>query len=438
LKVLIIGGTGEMGQWFTRFFKNNSYEVTVWGSGGKVEIARKMGVDFAPDLDMAISESDIIIVTVPINITEQVIRETAPKMKSGSLLMDLTSLKVKPTEAMKECAPADVEILGTHPMFGPSIPSLHGQIFILTPIEGRCQKWFPVIRALLEDNGAHIEVISAQEHDRFVSVVQGLTHFAYITIGTTFNRLDFSVAQSRRFMSPVYDIMVDFVGRILGQNPYLYAFIQMENPEVLKVHEAFMQECKDMSAIVREHDVESFISRMKEASVHFGDTSAALRRSDKLINSKIAELDELVNSISMEKGLRHIYSDVVHVGIVKKVTPRSVVLSTGSKLVSLKLENIRLLSPEDLREWKTENLRGHSRDISVIIPKGADPGVIRSIISTNMKVISVQLIDTYTCTKSDTGSSVTYRVGIIGDANATVVNNEIAALLTGIGCKLRG
>jgi prephenate dehydrogenase len=199
-----------------------------------------------------------------------------------------------------------------------------------------------------------------------------------------------------------------------------------------------MQECREMSAIVREHDVESFISRMKDASAHLGDTAAALRRSDKLINSRIAELDELVNSIGMEKGLKHIYSDVVHVGIVKKVTPRSVVLSTGSKLVSLKLENIRLLSPEELRKWKTENLRGHSRDISVIIPKGADPEVIRSIIAVNRDVISVQTIDTYTCTKSKLGSSVTYRVGIIGDANATVTSNEIAALLTGIGCKLRG
>ena len=427
-----------MGQWFTRFFKDNGYEVTVWGSGGKVEIARKMGVGFASDLDISISESDIVIITVPIDITERVIKETAPKMKSGSLLMDLTSLKVRPTEAMKKYAPANVEILGTHPMFGPSIPSLHGQIFILTPIDGRCQRWFPVIRTLLEDNGAHIEVIGAQEHDRFVSVVQGLTHFAYITIGTTFNRLDFSVAQSRRFMSPVYDIMVDFVGRILGQNPYLYAFIQMENPEVLKVHEAFMQECRDMSAIVREHDVESFITKMKDAAVHFGDTSAALRRSDKLINSKIAELDELVDSIGMERGLRHIYSEFVHVGIVKKVTPRSVILSGVNRDVTLKLENVRLLSTEELLKWKAEKLRKQERDISVIIPEGADPQVIQGIINANGNIIAVQVIDIYTGIKGETGTSVTYRVSIIGDSDASLVNSEIATLLCGIGCKLRG
>jgi prephenate dehydrogenase len=437
LKVLIIGGTGEMGQWFTPFFKNHGYEVVVWGSSGKIEVAERMGVEFANDLDAAISTSDIVIVTVPINITEKIISETAPKMKSGSLLMDFTSLKVGPTDAMKKYAPKDVEILGTHPMFGPSIPSLHGQIFILTPINGRCEKWFPVMRSLFEDNGAHIEVITPAEHDRFVSVVQGLTHFAYITIGTTFDSLDFSVNESRRFMSPVYDIMLDFVGRILGQNPYLYAYIQMENPEVLKVHDAFMQQCKEMSAIVRKKDVEAFTTKMRDAAIHFGDTASALRRSDKLINSKIAEFDELIDSIGMERGLKHIYSNIVHVGIVKKVTPRSVVLFIGNRLVPLKMENLRLLSTEELKRWKKEILRHHTRDISVLIPQGSNPETICNIIACNDNIISVRKIDTYTGVKGTDKISVTYRVNITGDSDAGKVNDKIVEQLCGIGCKLR-
>ncbi len=58
-KVLILGGTGEMGQWFTHFFKEKGYEVTVWGKGSKIEIARKLEVPFALDLESTISESDI-------------------------------------------------------------------------------------------------------------------------------------------------------------------------------------------------------------------------------------------------------------------------------------------------------------------------------------------------------------------------------------------
>ncbi|ETA68372.1 prephenate dehydrogenase [Methanolobus tindarius DSM 2278] len=438
MKVLIIGGTGEMGQWFTPFFKNHGYEVVVWGSSGKVEVAERMGVEFASDLDAEIGTSDIVIVTVPINITERVISETAPKMKSGSLLMDFTSLKVGPTEAMKKYAPEDVEILGTHPMFGPSIPSLHGQIFILTPIEGRCDKWFPVMRSLFEDNGAHIEVITPAEHDRFVSVVQGLTHFAYITIGTTFDALDFSVNESRRFMSPVYDIMLDFVGRILGQNPYLYAYIQMENPEVLKVHDAFMNQCSEMSSIVRKKDVEAFTNKMKDAAVHFGDTASALRRSDKLINSKIAEFDRLLDSIGQEIGVRHIYSGIVHTGIIKKVSPRDVVLECGSRMVPLKIENIRLLDEEELHEWKLENLEHHLRDISVLIPEEANADVIMELVSCNDDIVSIEIIDRYEGVEGTKRLSVTFRVMIMGDVEAEKVHLGIERQLMGIGCSIRG
>jgi prephenate dehydrogenase len=323
-------------------------------------------------------------------------------------------------------------------MFGPSIPSLHGQIFILTPIEERCDKWFPVMRSLFEDNGAHIEVITPAEHDRFVSVVQGLTHFAYITIGTTFDALDFSVNESRRFMSPVYDIMLDFVGRILGQNPYLYAYIQMENPEVLKVHDAFMNQCSEMSSIVRKKDVEAFTNKMKDAAVHFGDTASALRRSDKLINSKIAEFDRLLDSIGQEIGVRHIYSGVVHTGIVKKVSPRDVVIECGSRMVPLKIENIRLLDEEELHEWKLKNLEHQLRDISVLIPEEADAEIIMELISCNDDIVSIEIIDRYEGVEGTKRLSVTFRVMIMGDVEAEKVHQEVERQLKGIGCSIRG
>ncbi|MCG7853826.1 MAG: prephenate dehydrogenase [Methanosarcinaceae archaeon] len=436
--MLIIGGTGETGQWFTRFFKEHGYEVTVWGSGRRIEIAEQMGVEFAYDIENVISESDVVVISVPIDVTPKVIAETAPKMKAGSLLMDVTSLKVKPLEAMMRYAPADVEILGTHPMFGPSIPSMHGQILIMTPVHERCNKWFPVMRSLFEENGAHIEIIGAKEHDRFVSVVQGLTHYTYITIGTTFKKLDFDVSESRRFMSPVYEIMVDFVGRILDQNPYLYALIQMENPEVLKVHEAFSEECAVLSNMVREHDMKSFVQKMKDAAAHFGDTSSALRRSDKLINSKINEFDELVRSIGKECGFVHTYSGVTHVGTIEKVTPREIILSSGSRSIPLKIENISMLSDNYLREWKIKNLNCPQRDISVLIPIGADPETLLGVIATDERIVAGEIIDTYAGVKGKQQLSVTYRIRVMGDESPNKVLDDIIGLLCGLGCELRG
>ncbi|MHC1756251.1 MAG: prephenate dehydrogenase [Methanosarcina sp.] len=455
-KILILGGTGEMGQWFTRFFKEKDYEVTVWGRGGKVEVARRLDVPFASDLEAVIPESDIVIVSVPINVTEETIAEVAPKMKAGSLLMDFTSIKVKPVEAMKKFAPGAVEILGTHPMFGPTIPTIRGQTVILVPVKGRSEKWFPTIRQLFEENGAHVEITTAAEHDRLVSVVQGLTHFAYIAIGATIDRLDFDIKKSRKFVSPVYSIMLDFVGRILGQNPYLYALIQMENPGVPEVHEAFIKECEELSSLVRAHDEEGFVRKMKAAARKYDDTAHALHRSDKLINSRITEYETILNSVGKVCGFSHIYSGKVHVGRVEKVGPNEIVLtklvSKGTaphiknKFIKLKLENLRLLSESELREWRKENLKHSIRDISVLMPEGADPEVVLGAVNTNKHLADCQISDVYNRANetvhekntSGTGKlGVTYRIIIFGDCNADSVEAEVTALLCGLGCRVR-
>ncbi len=433
MKILIIGGTGETGRFFAKFYKKHGFDVAIWGINKKKDIALELGVQFADDIDKEIKSSDVVMISVPINITEKTIEEIAPKMHAGSLLMDITSIKKGPVEAMIKHAPTDVEILGSHPMFGPSIPDIRGQIVIFTPIEGRCKKWFPIIRNLYENNGAHIEIMDAVAHDKMMAVVQGLTHFAYISIGAVFGELEFDVANSRRFMSPMYDIMLDLVGRILGQNPYLYAMIQI-NPEVAKVHKAYIEQCNLLADIVKKKDVEGFVGLMKKASAHFGDTESALRRSEKLIGTKIAEHEELVRSIGSERALKHIYSGVVHFGIVKKVTPMTVLLERGGRKTELLIENVRLLNEKELFAWKAANLKNVTRDISVFIPKGSDAGIIKNVVCGSDGVVSVEIIDVY---NKQNMQSVTYRLTIFGDNDAASVQKGVGTLLRGIGCTIR-
>jgi prephenate dehydrogenase len=433
MKILIIGGTGDTGKWFVKFYKEHGFEVSIWGINKKKEIAEELGVTFADDLDSEIGMSDIVMISVPINITEKTISEIAPRMPAGSLLMDITSIKTWPVEAMKKNAPIDVEILGTHPMFGPSIPDIRGQIVIFTPVEGRSRKWLPLIRSLYEDNGAHIEIMEASEHDKMMSVVQGLTHFAYISIGAVLCELEFDVARSRRFMSPMYDIMLDLVGRILEQNPYLYAMIQM-NPEVAKVHKAYINQCNLLAETVKRKDIEGFVGIMKKAAAHFGDTESALRRSEKLIGTKIAEHEELVRSIASERALKHIYSGVVHIGIVWKVTPRTVILERGGKKTEFLIENVRLLNEKELNLWKSVNLKNVKRDISVFIPAASDAEIIRSVIVSREGIVSADIIDIYI---KNNAHSVTYRIAIYGDRNVAMVQESIEKLLKGIGCTIR-
>ena len=118
-RIGIIGGAGGMGRWFGAFFEQAGHPVHVSGHASGPRPA-----------EMA-AACPVVIVSVPIAVTESVIREVGPHMKKDSLLMDLTSLKAGPVRAMLEASAS--EVIGLHPLFGPGVMSLEGQNIALCP-----------------------------------------------------------------------------------------------------------------------------------------------------------------------------------------------------------------------------------------------------------------------------------------------------------------
>ena len=80
----IIGGLGEMGRLFSKFFISHGFRVNV--------------ADLLTQLtpEQVVSESDIVIFAVPLHKSVEIIRKLVPYTRQGQLLMDLTSLKTAP------------------------------------------------------------------------------------------------------------------------------------------------------------------------------------------------------------------------------------------------------------------------------------------------------------------------------------------------------
>ena len=285
-----------MGGWFAKFFKQNGADVRIVDRSAKTpEIASSLGVDFMhvdilsqhcpSDITEDITDTDVLIISVPIDITCNVIEAVGNRMKDGTLLMDLTSVKREPVRKMLECTKDNVEILSIHPMFGPTAKSIRNQTVIFIEISGRWGKLCDEIENIFERKGARIVFMSAEEHDRTMAVIQGLSHFVLLSYGITLQNLNFNVEHARE-MSPLYEIFTDFVGRILHQDPELYANIQM-NLDMKEIHEKFIAAAKMLSSSVLNKDEEKFKNIFLNARKHFGNTEKALKESDEIIEIKL-------------------------------------------------------------------------------------------------------------------------------------------------------
>ncbi|MEM4390108.1 MAG: prephenate dehydrogenase [Candidatus Micrarchaeia archaeon] len=430
MRIAIVGGAGALGSLYARLFKEAGFGVIIADAdvAKAQKVASELGIELAGSNKEAAVRADVLIISVPISETVGVIRELLPHLRKECLLMDFTSVK---TEAVREMSKAACEeVVGCHPMHGPRIASLEGQMVVFTPI--RKGERFERIRAFFAEQGASIVEATPEEHDRMVAVVQALTHFSYITTAATLKELGVNVKASRKFASPVYELTMDLVARIMGQDPHLYADIQMHNPFSKDVRATFVKQAMRLRDIVERGDKAEFIRLMSEAAKNYGNLEEGMAKSDKAIRALYAELNALRASIGKYVGLENIYSRAVHYGRLENVTADTVEILEGKKRKTLKLANVRVLGDDELRAWKMK--KATYRDYSFLFPS-CEPEAVRAAGSgIDEDILKVDVIDTYPLKE---GKSVTLRFHIFADADAKKIGEKIAARYTGLGAKLR-
>lgn len=272
ITVGIIGGTGQMGQWFRKFFEKNNCRVVI--SGRKTKIKPKE----------CASKCDVVIVSVPIEFTVKTIKETAPFVREESLLMDLTSLKKEQVDAMLKYSKSAV--IGAHPVFGPSVKAIKNQTVVLCP--ARPKQWLSWVKGILEKNGALVRITTPEKHDKMMSIIQGITHFSTICVAHALKNLGIDVEESLHYTSPIYKLRMDMVGRLLNQDPNLYADIQMLNPDNKKAIEEYITSTRELLGIIKRKDKAEFVKFFNEGADFLGDfKKEATEYSDYLIEQLV-------------------------------------------------------------------------------------------------------------------------------------------------------
>ena len=263
----LIGGPGKMGSLFHRLFEGLGYAV------------RSAGPSADPGYDGLVAAADVVIVTVPITETVEVIGRIAPLLRAGQLLADFTSIKREPVAAMLA---SRAWVIGCHPLFGP-MPNPAGQNVVLCPARpGPCLPWLEeTVRRL----GMTPVVMTPQGHDEAMAFIQGLTHFLNIAFARTLQTRGADIEALLRVCSPVYQVLFAMLSRILSGDPQLYGQIQILNRENIPVVREFLKNGAELLDFADGRRWEDFYRVFGEAGAYLGPFKAVARQeSDFLID----------------------------------------------------------------------------------------------------------------------------------------------------------
>ncbi len=308
----IIGGKGKMGNYFANFFKKNGYEVII------SDVGTKLG-------NKALAQkADLVIVSVPIDRTKEVIQEVAPLVKRTGMLMDLTSVKASPMESLKK---TKASYLGCHPLFGPTV-NLDGQVIIICPGKGKLgQMW---LKNLLEKNGAIVRELTHKKHDELMSYIQTLTHFSHIAFADALRKSGIPIKEFIKYPSPVYMLELYMMGRILNQDPKLYANIQLSNSMNIKAVESYLKSCRELAETIERKKFKDNVKFFKKNTEYLGHfTKIAMDESDRLLRHlKLPQKSRLFRRETKPKrsdiailGPQNTYSDLALRRFDKKANP---------------------------------------------------------------------------------------------------------------------
>jgi cyclohexadieny/prephenate dehydrogenase len=141
----------------------------------------------------AVRDADLVIVSVPVGMSERVARDIADDLKSGAIVTDCGSTKGSVVEQMRPHMPDGVHFIPGHPIAGtehsgPDAGFAHlfrGRWCILTPLPGTDEDAIARLSRFWEDCGSMVDIMDPQHHDLVLAIVSHLPHIiAYNIVGT--------------------------------------------------------------------------------------------------------------------------------------------------------------------------------------------------------------------------------------------------------------
>ena len=255
-RIVIVGGNGVLGRRFVEMFRLSGYGVDVLDKSNW------------SDAEVLCSKAGLVIVGVPIDVTESVIG-LLTFLPDDCILADITSIKDGPVQAMLKAHKGPV--LGLHPMFGPDISSFAKQVIVYC--DGRGEAQYAWLIDQMKIWGSLLQKVDAKVHDESMTLIQALRHFTSFVYGSHLQEVDADLEQLLDLSSPIYRLELAMVGRLFAQDPSLYADIILAQKHNLTMIKRYHKHFSDAIELLENNDRDAFVARFESVTNWMGDYS---------------------------------------------------------------------------------------------------------------------------------------------------------------------
>eukprot|EP00803_Ostreobium_quekettii_P005605 evm.model.scf_210.8 EVM.evm.TU.scf_210.8 scf_210:93369-97282(-) len=270
LKIGIVG-FGKFGQFLAKRLVQHGHQVLAISRTPYFDEAAKLGIQFFTDADdFCECHPDVVVVSTSIISLESVLLSLPfQRLKRSTLVVDVLSVKVFPKQLFLRTLPPELDLLCTHPMFGPDSGqgTWEGLNFMFERVrigdsperQQRVQEFLKIF----EVEGCNMIEMTCEEHDKKAASTQFITH----TVGRVLGAMDL---ESTNLDTKGYQSLVNLVNNTTNDSFDLYYGLFMYNQNATEELDRLERAFQD----VKTQLFDQLHGVLREQLFHLGDEVA--------------------------------------------------------------------------------------------------------------------------------------------------------------------